>query len=598
MANAILDTGFTSGGVDGVYNFRINGAPPFTTLKAFVNGIDYTSLMAPGPNYSTGDDLITDQYGSADGRIIIIRSYGSLAQDGNLTVLFYDAISNSLVSTLLISQTSKPPSDVSTRPAQTIPSGNGASTVDDTSTGAKLGAFASTVTPYTQTFTVPPAQSGAVGITITGIDLYFGQKDDRAPVGIQLRKIINGVPSSTEVISGSLSAKMPNEVYVDANNEIVTNADGTKSFARQPVLPTPTTFRLFARLEAGAEYGISIITPSKYYALFTTKYGANYPKQPNVGKLFKSQNVGTWIEEENTGICFKLRKAKFETGTKYFEMASEAMPRTLYDSIYLGAQTVQDNGATVSFTFKGVDATSCTSPTVNFYTAAVPIEQNTPIKLLTRKAASIQGGMVLGVTMQNSSVDTSPVLDKASLGLMTLQNEIQPYDLDASNSELLPEGGFVLSKYISKVTTLANDFDSTGLEVRLDVNRKIGTDIEVFCRVLSPKDIANNNTIDTLPWRRMPIFNQRANITNPNSLSGIKQYVGLSDTAFNTEVYKILEEDSSATTGVDNLYYTRLVNGVSTRFTTFNMFQVKVVMYSNDPGIVPKISNLIATAVV
>jgi hypothetical protein len=63
MANAILDTGFTSGGVDGVYNFRINGAPPFTTLKAFVNGIDYTSLMAPGPNYSTGDDLITDQYG-------------------------------------------------------------------------------------------------------------------------------------------------------------------------------------------------------------------------------------------------------------------------------------------------------------------------------------------------------------------------------------------------------------------------------------------------------------------------------------------------------------------------------------------------------
>ena len=38
---------FNSAGVNGVYNFNITGAPPYTTLQVFVNGIDYTPLVAP-----------------------------------------------------------------------------------------------------------------------------------------------------------------------------------------------------------------------------------------------------------------------------------------------------------------------------------------------------------------------------------------------------------------------------------------------------------------------------------------------------------------------------------------------------------------------
>jgi hypothetical protein len=81
-------------------------------------------------------------------------------------------------------------------------------------------------------------------------------------------------------------------------------------------------------------------------------------------------------------------------------------------------------------------------------------------------------------------------------------------------------------------------------------------------------------------------------------LNVAKKYVGLSDTEFNTEIYKILEEDSVGTTGIPNLSYTRLIDGVSTTFTTFNMFQIKIVMYSENTANVPKIKNLIATAVI
>jgi hypothetical protein len=161
----------------------------------------------------------------------------------------------------------------------------------------------------------------------------------------------------------------------------------------------------------------------------------------------------------------------------------------------------------------------------------------------------------------------------------------------------LPTGGVSDSRYISKVITLASGFDSTGLEVRLDVNRKYGTDIDVFCRVKSVLDINTDNTIDNLPWRRMPLYNQNATITAPDSLEGKKSYAGYSEDFF-TEVYKILETDSVATTGVENLSYETLVGDVLTTFDTFNKFQIKVVMYSSDTTIVPKIKNLIATAVI
>jgi hypothetical protein len=95
----------------------------------------------------------------------------------------------------------------------------------------------------------------------------------------------------------------------------------------------------------------------------------------------------------------------------------------------------------------------------------------------------------------------------------------------------------------------------------------------------------------------MPLYNENATITAPDSTEGKKSYAGTSET-FSTEVYKILETDSAATTGFDNLYYTALVGDTLTTFKDFNRFQIKVVFYSFDSTIVPKIKNLIATAVV
>jgi hypothetical protein len=225
------------------------------------------------------------------------------------------------------------------------------------------------------------------------------------------------------------------------------------------------------------------------------------------------------------------------------------------------------------------------------------MNQNVSSVMNKRKKAVAAGDIKIGVTFTNDDADVSPILDKSRLSLYTFANEVDPFETDTRNAELLPTNGIAHSRYISKVITLASGFDSTGLEVKLDVNRKIGTDIDVFCRVMSSKDINSDNTIENLAWRRMPLYNKDATYTAPDSLEGKKTYAELSET-FSAETYKILETDSAGTTGVDNLSYTTLVGGTATTFNDFNRFQVKVVFYSFDTTIVPKIKNLIATAVI
>jgi hypothetical protein len=324
-------------------------------------------------------------------------------------------------------------------------------------------------------------------------------------------------------------------------------------------------------------------------------------KEPYIGKLFKSQNTNTWLEESNKSLCFSVNKAVFNKGTAYFEMQSEDIPTTYYDAIYLKTSTTGEGDISgIAYTFNSVNEYS--SP--GNLSGAVSINQNTATNMLSRKKAIASGDMKLGVTFTNDDADVSPVLDKSKLALLTFANLIDPYETDTRDAELYPSPNDApankrpaFSRYLSKVVTLSSGFDSTGLEVKLDVNRKTGTDIEVFCRVMSGLDINSDNTIDNLQWRRMPVYNQSATATAPDSIEGIKSYAGLSND-FTAETYKILETDSEATTGIKNLNYTALVGETLTTFKDFNKFQIKVVFYSIDTTIVPKIKNLIATAVI
>jgi hypothetical protein len=583
---------FTPGGVAGVYNFTINGAPPYTELQTFINGIDYSPLVAPDSTGLVQDGLVTDRTGRASGKITIIRTYGGLGVGGSLDVSFYDPTTQTTVTRFTIAGTNSAPdtSVDSTRSSSTISSIKSSATETEVADAAKLGGVTTILTPFTQTFFVDGTKYPK-GLFLSSVELWFATKDDVAPVAIQLRKVTGGVPSSNEIIPGSVCVVNAANVNVPANVILTTALTSASAYTRFPIL---------SKLPPG-EYGVSILTDSKNYSIYSSVFGQPGPggsgiaqKEPYVGKLFKSQNTNTWLEESNKSLCFAVNKAQFYKGTAFFELQTEAIPSTLYDSVFLDAATTGEGE---------ISGIAYTINTVNEFSApgnlagAVGLNPNQSTSLDRRKKAIATGDMKIGVTFTNDSLDVSPVLDKSRLSLYTFANEIDPYEVDTRNAELLPSNGIAHSRYISKVVTLASGFDSTGLEVKIDVNRKIGTDIDVFCRVMSSTDINTNNSIDNLPWKRMPLYNKDATITAPDSTEGKKSYAGSSDT-FSTEIYKILETDSAATTGFDNLYYTALVGDTLTTFKDFNKFQVKVVFYSFDSTIVPKIKNLIATAVI
>jgi len=585
---------YTPGGVNGVYNFTITGAPPYTTLQTFINGVDYSYLVAPDSTRYAGDDLITDREGRVSGKLTVIRTFGGLEVSGDLNVSFIDSSQDStrIVSRFTIAGVASSPdtSVDSTRSSTVITSTTSSVAETNVADAAKLGGAVSLLTPFTQTFLVD-ATKYPKGLFASSVHIWFATKDSKAPISIQLRKVTNGVPSSNEIIPGSVSVLPAANVNVPANAIITTSLT---------VASTYTVFPILSKLPPG-EYGISILTDSKDYSIYTAEFGKPGPsgtgtaqKEPYIGKLFKSQNTNTWLEETNKSLCFAVNKAVFNKGTAFFELQTEAMPETIYDTVLLDAATTGEGEVSgISYSINTVNKLS--SP--GNLSGAVAINPNSSTVLDTRKKAIARGDVKIGVTFTNDSVDVSPVLDKSRLSLYTFANEIDPFDLDTRNSELLPTGGVSDSRYISKVITLASGFDSTGLEVRLDVNRKYGTDIDVFCRVKSVLDINTDNTIDNLPWRRMPLYNQNATITAPDSIEGKKSYAGYSEDFF-TEVYKILETDSEATTGVANLEYETLVGETLTTFKDFNKFQIKVVFYAEDPTVVPKIRNLIATAVI
>jgi hypothetical protein len=584
----------TTQSVSSEINFNVTNLPINTQLSVFLNDVNYTQLVCPDGKL-IGDPIISDHTGSIKGKILVLSSYAIQLGGDNLIIKFKNYTTSVVLAQVTAYSSGITSINTNTnkgfiRSYEALPSTTGSASVPSASTIAIQGGEAG-LTPLTQTFFVD-ATRYPNGLILTSAEFYFAAKDTVAPISIELRPIDNGLPSSTVYLNGSVVNVNASDVNVPAN---VQNGIGssTKFTFPQPIYLHP------------GEWAICLLTNVDTYYVFAAKQGlpignstnstsASTNKAPYTGKLYKSQNTNTWLEEQNTSLTFKLNKAVFQTGLQSYSLQNANVNYFEYDNVYLQVSDGSfKNLNTVSYSLQTTDTTGDHGP-LNRYS----ISANTPTRLLRRSKVKNKGDQTLTITMNNSSRDVAPVFDRSLSSLFTFKNLIDPYSNDLDESEEDPKNGYVRSRYISKVTTLQNGFDSTGLSVNIDVNRKTGTDISVFCRVFSSADNGINSSIFNNEWKPMPLFNQNANVQNSLTVTGNKTYVGLSDTAFVTENYKILEGDSLATTGTANLSYQSNISGVMTTFNTFNSFQIKVVFYSNDTTIVPKIKNIIATAVI
>jgi hypothetical protein len=551
-------------------SFIINDMPPNTRIYTYVNNINVTNFTAPAGSQSLlGDPIITNQLGKAEGFLYIPSSDGIYRfNTGELRITFSDSPSEIKNSTY-IAETSlfnhgvnlvdtEQGTTISLRATEKFRTDFSGAVSEENFTQNKLD-------PLSQTFIVDQSFY-PLGIVLTGINLFIHTKDDKLPIGIELRPLSAGKPSTLEYISGTFVSKDPVDIQI--YNPETKDAPATSFTFNHPVYLTP------------GEYAFCVLTKSDKYKIFTARLGlpGNFAvKQPFAGTLFKSQNTGDWVGDDNEDLAFVLRKASFETGRNSFEMQNINLTPMEYSRLRLLSTEINfGNSASVNYRIR-------TRPqgAQNLSEYQDLLINSSPI-LRGRQIAEKPGDVKVEINLNTTSKDIAPILDKQLLKAQIFKTGITPYTADISKSEEKATNGGAKSRYISKVVSLMEGFDSDGIEVKLDVNRKIGTDIEVYCRVLARNDSNENQGIFERPWTRLPLV-----------APSVKTFAGVSDKEFYTETYRLTSPNLEYSYKPKDTLNPGLT---SAAFTEFAFYQIKVVFYAENTSFVPKIKNLVAVA--
>ncbi len=169
--------------------------------------------------------------------------------------------------------------------------------------------------PLSQTF-----RTDNSGGFLTGVDLYFAEKDTTEPVFVEIRETDIGGQPKNKLVQDFARVMIPaSGITTSANGDTATNVK----------FPSPLY------LQPEKQYSLSIISPSSddhkvwiaesNQATVATQSYPNaqqviYSNQYTGGNLYKPQNGSVWSSNINQDLKFKFYKANFSStsGTAYF----------------------------------------------------------------------------------------------------------------------------------------------------------------------------------------------------------------------------------------------------------------------------------------
>ena len=159
------------------------------------------------------------------------------------------------------------------------------------------------VDPLAQSFFIPDQD----GVFVTKVDIFFETKDDTIPVQLQLRPMVQGHPSSDDIIPGSVLFKSPSAITTSADASVATTFEFD-----EPIYLLPYQ-----------EYAVVLIAETDAYNVYVAEAGEfilgstekRITSQPSLGSLFKSQNTSTWTPDQTKDMMFKIYRADFANNT-------------------------------------------------------------------------------------------------------------------------------------------------------------------------------------------------------------------------------------------------------------------------------------------
>lgn len=409
--------------------------------------------------------------------------------------------------------------------------------------------------PLAQTFFVDPAEHPE-GIFLSSVDIFFAAKPEdstRLPVQIQIRPVVNGYPDSNRIYPGAKVIKQPSEIQVSENASVKTNFK-----FEQPVHLPPGEHSLIVKGDT-SEYEIYIATLGDFILDSDTKV----TNQPYVGVFFTSANASTWSADQNTDMMMVLNKCEFATNTTYNLVLKNEDIQTdnKFELFNINSKFFDFNSCRTSWTAQITPSEGGASPNTIFLEPNTNIELNNTFRY-GLKDTQVPFGLTISALTTNK--DVCPVIDMQCLSLFAVNNIVE--DMDSSNNgELEPfvplVSGNPRARYISRVVTLEDGFESSNMKVVLSVNKPVGTNIQVFAKVQDTE-----STDDFHSFGYIPLI---PNVNNFNTY-----YTERPDEF--REIEFEMPQDTA---------------------TPFNKFCIKICLYSSRPWNVPKIRDLRAVAV-
>lgn len=146
------------------------------------------------------------------------------------------------------------------------------------------------------------------GIFVTKVDVFFKTKDAVIPVQMQIRPMVNGHPSSSEIVPGAIKYLPPAQVSVSTGAMAAVKNTPTTFEFDEPVYLSPETEYAIVLLADSTDYNAYVAETEQFVlGSFTTRIR----RQASLGSLFKSQNGSTWEPSQKQDMMFVVHRAEF-----------------------------------------------------------------------------------------------------------------------------------------------------------------------------------------------------------------------------------------------------------------------------------------------
>lgn len=399
------------------------------------------------------------------------------------------------------------------------------------------------IDPLAQTFEIAENEYPN-GTFLDSVDIYFATKDKELPVTVEICPVVSGIPNPTIVLPFSSVVKSPGDVNTNSNK------------------PIPTNFKFSSPVYlAPGAYAIVVRSNSIKYSVFVANIGKTdllgqkrIPSTFSGGVLFKAQNASEPVGDSNTDLTFRLNRCKFDVpaGSVILNHQNQAQ-----DFI---TDLVQPN----VFAFMPPNVSMASKIVVGSKEYNATANRNFPLD----NPFTINNAADFDIVLTPSGIgdNSTFMVDLTRTNAVVVKNIVNASENSTNVEQSIFSGrDDETARYITKRVSIPNGQFAREMKVIMDANIPKDTFIRVYVKAYN----SEQNSNDQVGYKRMVIDQD-----NDFFVGGVfTNSLNLND--FREVSYSVVPNNNEP----------------------FNVFAIKICMYTLNTAKVPAIKNLRVVAI-